>query len=305
MSVSTQDSPQQKAPRYLNFYFFHVTDNMMFSFIYTMASILMNIINRFLFQRYNFKFNFTLMFLQQFVCLIFFIILINSSPKVRAQVGEISIRDFIQRKLQYIGFCVLFICNYISSFIGNQMVNTAMYLILRKFLTIMNYLYDRFINKKKLPDYFTQSVLCIFFGSIFTGINDFTSEKIGYIVVFINNTFSVFQAQASEQFSKKNNIPNIKLLVYNSFLATPLLLVIILISGEIGKIMDYNIIKNTETEGLVHYIGFYFTLLISCTFALVINASFFISNERNSSLFTHLFSNSKVKLFKLNIRTYS
>ena len=41
------------------------------------------------------------------------------------------------------------------------------------------------------------------------------------------------------------------------------------------------------------YFGFFFILCISCLMCLVLNSSFFMSNEKTSSLFTQLLSNSK------------
>lgn len=41
------------------------------------------------------------------------------------------------------------------------------------------------------------------------------------------------------------------------------------------------------------YFGYFFVLCISCVMCLILNSSFFISNEKNSSLFIQLLTNSK------------
>jgi hypothetical protein len=199
-------------------------------------------------------------------------------------VGDISFNDFKKNKGQYVFFCIIFIVNYLSSFIGNQKVNTAMFLVLRKFLTVMNYLYDTYINKKALPNYFTQSVTFICIGSLMTGYGDLTSEGIGYLIVFFNNSLSVFYAQMTDSFSKKNGVSNLKLLMYNGYLATPLLFLGIFLSGEYKSLLAY--------DGFCF--GLCFWLFLSLLLTIVLNSSYFLSNEKNSSLFTQLLSNCKV-----------
>lgn len=273
--------------KYYNFYFFQISENILFTYLYLIVSILMNIINRVLYQKYNFKFNFTLLFLQQLSCTIFFSILSRTLPKFKEKVGEISVRDFLKNFKEYFFFCCLFILNYLSSFIGNQRVNTAMFVTLRKFLTVMNYLYDLLINKKQLPNYFSASVILILIGSILTGVQDFTSGSnlylVGYSIVFLNNALSVGYAQFSDKFNKKHGYSNVKLLVYNSYLATPILFSLIIITGEYENLLKFDKFS----------LGFIITLFTSCIFTLILNSTYFISNEQNSSLFTQLFSNCK------------
>jgi hypothetical protein len=269
---------------YINLYFFKVSDNLIVTYLYLIASILLNIVNRVLYQRYNFKFNFTLLFLQQLFCAIFFKIVSKYSSTFNKKVGDISYNDFKRNKAQYVFFCFIFIINYLSSFLGNQKVNTAMFLVLRKFLTVMNFIYDKYINKKALPNYFTQSVAFICIGSLMTGYGDLTSEGLGYMIVFFNNSLSVFYAQMTDSFSKKNGVSNLKLLVYNGYLATPLLFIGIFLSGEYKSLLAY--------DGFCF--GLCFWLALSLLLTIVLNSSYFLSNEKNSSLFTQLLSNCKV-----------
>ena len=81
---------------------------------------------------------------------------------------------------------------------------------------------------------------------------------------------------------------NLKLLVYNSFLSTPLLLIYIFINGEFFRLINY---FNEEHD--FNYLYLIFFLIISCSIVMVTNASFFISNEKNTSLFTQLVSDTK------------
>ena len=125
-------------------------------------------------------------------------------------------------------------------------------------------------------------------GAFLTGIDDYSTDIKGYIAVFMKNLFNLVNLEVSENFKKKNGVTNLKLLVYNSFLSTPILLITIFINGEFIKVVNY-----FSEEHDFSYINLIIFLFISCSIVLVVNASFFISNEKNTSLFTQLLSDTK------------
>ena len=94
----------------------------------------------------------------------------------------------------------------------------------------------------------------------------------------------------TENFKKDTGVPNLKLLVYNSFLSCPILSVLLILNGELRGIFNY-ITGEKIFEGT--YFGLLMYLLISFGFCVALILSFFISNEKNSSLFTAMLSNSK------------
>ena len=60
---------------FINLYCCEMSLGIIVTYAYMIMSISMNIINRILFHQYKFKFNFTLIFLQQLLCMITFLIL--------------------------------------------------------------------------------------------------------------------------------------------------------------------------------------------------------------------------------------
>ena len=82
----------------------------------------------------------------------------------------------------------------------------------------------------------------------------------------------------------------IKLLVYNSFLLVPTLFGLIFISKE-NKALYLYMTGNKIFQG--SYFGLFVYLFFSFAFCIALMLSFFISNEKNSSLFTAMLSNSK------------
>ena len=134
-------------------------------------------------------------------------------------------------------------------------------------------------------------------GAILSGIDDYKNDIIGIIIVFCENILSLINLEISENFRKIHGISNIKLLAYNSFILPPILLILMFIFGEFKDIKNY---FNTEHD--FSYYGLFINLLISCSIICINNLSFFVSNEKNTSLFTQLLSD--VKYIFISILSY-
>ena len=296
ISINDQLLPKEKSdlqnePKtYLNFGYFQISIGILITYFYIFLSISLNINNRIIYHNYKFQFNFTLMLFQQFFCLIMFGYFGPRSKIFIKKTGDISFKDFYKFKFYYLSFGLIFILNILSSFYGNQLViNVSMFVTLRKLVLVMVFFIDFFLYKKQIKPF---TILCIFLittGTILIGSNDFTADYFGYFVVIINNILTIIYVKFSENFKNRTGVTNLKLLVYNSYLANPILMISIFISGEYKKIIEYFQIKNFEGN----YYGFFFFLTTSCSLCIMLNSSFFISNEKNSSLFTQLLANSK------------
>ena len=286
-----EKSDLQNEPKtYFNCGCFQISIGILITYIYIFLSISLNINNRIIYHQYIFRFNFTLMLFQQFFSLILFGYFGPRSKIFTKKAGEISFRDFYKFKYYYLSFGLIFILNLLSSFYGNQLViNVSMFVTLRKLVLVMVFFIDYFLFKKQIKPF---TILCIFLittGTILVGSDDFTADYFGYAVVIINNILTIIYVKFSENFKKRTGVTNLKLLVYNSYLANPILIISIFISGEHIKIMEYFQVKSFEGT----YFGFCFFLGLSCSLCIMLNSSLFMSNEKNSSLFTQLLSNSK------------
>ena len=281
---------QNEPQTYLNCGCFQISVGIIFTYVYILLSMSLNINNRIIYHNYKFQFNFTLMFFQQFFCMILFGYFGRKSKVFTEKTGEISFRDFYKFKFYYLSFGLIFILNILSSFYGNQLViNVSMFVTLRKLVLVMVFFIDFFFYKKQIRAFTILCILLITTGTILIGSDDFTADYFGYAVVIINNCLTIIYVKFSELFKKKTGVTNLKLLVYNSFLANPILIIANLLSGEYKKIIEYFQIKSFDGS----YFGFCGFLVSSCVLCICLNSSFFISNEKNSSLFTQLLSNSK------------
>ena len=151
---------------YLNLFCCKLSVGIIFTYIFIICSITINIVNRVIFLKYKFKFNMTFIFLQQFFCMIFFTIVSKYSKLFHNQTGEVSFNDFYKLKYQYIAYSIFFIIKTITSFLGYQLVtNIPMYVNLRKFLTAMTFIYQCCFKKKRISNINILVVILLTIGS--------------------------------------------------------------------------------------------------------------------------------------------
>ena len=270
----------------------HINIGIIFTYIYILSASGLNVINRIIFHDYKFTFNFSYCLIQQLISLFLFIIIGTKSEIFKKSVGSLSLSEFSKFECYYISFTIIFILNTLIGFYGMQLVNNiAMFLSLRKLTTCMLFFIDLFYDKKKISFI---TILCIFLmtgGSILVGLNTFSNDYIGYIVVILNNIITITYCKFTEVFSKYTGVSNLKLLFYNTYLSIPILIVGVLFFGEHKKIYKYLMLERNYMEGTFYGLSFY--LFLSCIFCAILSSSFFISNEKNSSLMTNLIVNTK------------
>ena len=248
-SEQIAEGENEKNKTYINCFCCQISLGIIYTYIYIIASVLVNIVNRIIFLTYHFKFNFFFLFLQQILVLILFSFFGKKNKTFKEKAGEISFKDFMLHKNYYFLFSLVFLFNILSSFHANQeLVNTTMFVTLRKFVLLKLFFLDFFFSKKKF----------------------------------------------TENFRKKTGFTNLKLLVYNSYLINPILIILIIATGEYKKIYAYfNNFDNNITNNLNNFSGLYFYIALSCILCVILNSSFFLSNEKNSSIITQLLANSK------------
>jgi hypothetical protein len=170
-----------------------------------------------------------------------------------------------------------------------------MFQTLRKLVLVIVYFIDLFWGIKKITPFTSLCVFLVTFGGLLTGIDTFSRDYIGIAITMLSNLVNVAYNKFTELFRRKTGVSNLKLLVYNSYLAGPILFTFIFITGEYkGLILFFTeekYLSNDKTEG--SFFGFAFSTFLCCTLVIVLNSSFFMSNEKNTSLFTILLSHTK------------
>ena len=282
---------------YINFYCCHLSLNIIYTISYVTAAVLLNIVNRLVFYRYHFnQYNFTFMLLQQLFCIVFFYIVSHKSKTFIDQAGKITWNDFLALKGYYISFSILFMVNTIVIFYGTQMIiNASMFQTLRKLVLVKVYFIDLFFGYKKITLFTSICVFMVTIGSVLSGVDTFSRDYMGIALTMVSNFINVAYNKFTESFKRRTGVPNLKLLVYNSYIAGPILFVLIFVTGEYKKLIDYFVeekyFNEDRTEG--SFLGFIIITFISCSLVIILNSSFFMSNEKNTSMFTILLANTK------------
>ena len=276
---------------YLNICCFELNVGLAFTYLYVITSSAINIINRIIFHNYEFHFNFTYSFLQQLASLLLFTIFKNSES-IKKNIGELSFYDFIKFKCYYLCFTLIFIINTLMGFYGNQLVaNISMLLSLKKFTLVFFLIIDIFFAKKKIS---LITVICVFLmtgWSLLVGMEAFSNDYFGYIVVFLSDAIQVIYSKLIEVFKQHTGVSSLKLLIYNTILSIPILIIGALITNEHHKIYIYLNTDKYGNDGTIYGLGIY--LIMGCLCCIILLSSFFISNEKSSSLITNLLTNTK------------
>ena len=269
---------------FLNLCCCHLNVGLIFAYVYILASSLTSIISRILFHNYKFLFNFTLFFLEQSICALIFAIFNKNI--------QVDFITFWKNKYFYSVFSVIYILNVLSVFYGHQLVtNVSMYFTLKKLTPLMLFINDFFIGKKKISWITILSIFLIVGGSLLVAKDSFTKDYLGYIIVVISNILTIIYCKLTEIYHKITGCANLQLLIYNNYLTLPALFVGIFLTGEFNRFYDYFDNEDNGSEGSFYGLAFYLCLYgIVCS---VLISSFFISNEKNSSLITKLISNSR------------
>ena len=266
-----------------------------FTYLYVLSSSGISIINRILFHNYIFNYNFIYSFLGQFVTLLLFLIL-GRTEFVKNGIGKVSFRDFLRFKYYYISFTTSSIISTLIGFYGNQLVkNVSMFLTLKKFTLIILLIIDLFFSKKNKARISWITLVCIFLmigGSLLVGIDTFSDDYVGYILVFVSDIISVVYSKLIESFRDFTGVSSLKLLLYNNILSIPLLLIGALINGEYQKIYIYFVGFGFGEDNTLF--GLIFFIFLSCVFSAILLSSLFMSTEKVSSLITNLLNNTKM-----------
>ena len=299
MSDIKEMNEEEEPKTYINFYICKLSLNILYTLSYVSAAVFLNIINKVIFYKFHFNnYNYSFMFLQQFFCIVFFLIVSRKSETFNSKAGEISFRDFMKLKFYYLSFGIVFILNALVTIIGTQMIiNASMFQTLRKLVLVKVFIFDLFFGYKKITLFTTLCVFLVTIGGILSGIDTFSRDYKGIAVTMIGNIITVAYNKFTETFKRHTNVSNLKLLVYNCYLAGPVLFSLIFLTGEYKKLYLY--IQAEAYEGTAYggekgsIYSFSASILFSCSLLIVLNCGFFLSNESNSSLFTILLANTK------------
>jgi drug/metabolite transporter (DMT)-like permease len=166
-----------------------------------------------------------------------------------------------------------------------------MYFSLKKLTPLMLFFHDFFIGRKKLSFITILSIFLIVGGSLLVTTDSFSKDYLGYGIVLISNILTITYSKLTEIYHKVVGFSNLRLLIYNNYLTLPILFIGVIVTEEYTRLYKYFTVEDNGSEGNFLSLGIYLFLYgFVCS---ILTSSFFISNEKNSSLITKLLSTSR------------
>jgi drug/metabolite transporter (DMT)-like permease len=172
-----------------------------------------------------------------------------------------------------------------------MIINASMFQTLRKLVLVKVYFIDLCCGYKKITTFTSICVILVTIGGLLSGVDTFSRDYLGIAITMVGNIITVAYNKLTESFRRKTGVSNLKLLVYNCYMAGPALFILIFITGEYQRLITYFQEEGYSTGGPA--IGFFASMIFSCSLVIALNCGFFMSNEKNSSLFTVLLANTK------------
>ena len=260
-----------------------------FAYLYIITSGLLSYFLLVLFKRFKFHYTFSFLLTQQIFVCFFSTFVLPCFRNFKINVGCVSVQDFWELKFSYVVFSVIFVINTFCNLFGMHLINNvAIYYTFKNFGILMLFLYNLIVEKKEVNVYFVLSIFFILTGNVVSGFDCLSNELLGYIVILFNGIFGVAYNKFPENFNKRTGISNVKLIIYNSYIIQPILLLLIYITGEYREVFLYF----SQERSFYFYLEFFSYLFMSCLLVVILLSSFVLSIEKNSSIYTILLSSS-------------
>lgn len=180
--------------------------------LYGSVSSLSNIANKSLYSAFPFPFTFSVLFTQFLFLQALLLLLV-----VRLLAPKFIWKEFKQSGI--FSFC--FISSLLFGLFGIGQVNLAMYVALRKLVTLFLYLWN--FDRKHFEPRIALAVLGITVGALIAGSQDLTANFQGYSCVLVANMLTAATFQQSHKLSSTHKIPALSQSYYLSIVSLPVL----------------------------------------------------------------------------------
>lgn len=158
-------------------------------------------------------------------------------------------------------------------------VNIPMYIAIKR-LTPLAVLVAGFFRGKGTPTpQVTLSVLLIAAGCLIAAIGDFSFDLYGYSMAFTSVFFQTMYLVLVERSGAEDGLSSVEIMFYNSFLSLPVLLFLIIATGEFPNSLSLLIAKSNS-------LSFLMLLILSLIMGIVLNFTMFLCTIVNSALTT-------------------
>ncbi|KAH7282729.1 hypothetical protein KP509_35G045400 [Ceratopteris richardii] len=158
-------------------------------------------------------------------------------------------------------------------------VNIPMYIALKRLTPLAVLIVGLFLGKSKPSSQVTLSVLLIALGVIIAALGDFSFDPLGYMLALTSVAFQTAYLVLVERSALEDGLSSIELMLYNSILSLPFLLLLVF---GIKELPFAGLLLLQKMQGFNFLLLFVFSLIMG----IVLNYTMFLCTSVNSALTT-------------------
>ncbi|KAF5743384.1 putative UDP-sugar transporter [Tripterygium wilfordii] len=158
-------------------------------------------------------------------------------------------------------------------------VNIPMYIAIKRLTPLAVLIAGFFTGKGKPTTQVTLSVLMTAGGVIIAALGDFSFDLFGYTMALTSVFFQTMYLVLVEKSGVEDGLSSVEIMFYNSFLSLPVLIFLIIATGEFPNSVSLLFAKSNS-------LSFLFILIISLVMGIVLNFTMFLCTIVNSALTT-------------------
>ena len=196
--------------------------------------------------------------------------------------GQVKLSHGFSRKklMQLLPLCLLYNMNTGTALMCLSKVSVPVYSTMKR-LTPMLVLGTKICTTRQLPHpRILLSVVLVVVGCVIAGYGDLSFDAAGYAFAFMSASFQATYLILVEHTGSEKGIGSAELLLYNSVLSLPFLLIVATATGELGQIGE------AYRAAIAASASFPLLLVLCSVMGCLLNYSIFLCTMNNSALTT-------------------
>ena len=185
-----------------------------------------------------------------------------------------------RRGLSLLPVAMCYNLNVAAALMGLDRVNIPVYSTVKRLTPMLVLGYKIFVTRRMPQHSILLSVAIVVLGCVIAGAGDLSFDAAGYAFAFLSCSFQATYLIVVEQTGSERGIGSAELLLYNSVLSLPFLLVVMVLTGEIYDVREayWAAVRENHVFPL---------LLLTCSsMGCLLNYALFLCTMNNSALTT-------------------
>eukprot|EP00276_Gloeochaete_wittrockiana_P007306 CAMPEP_0184658002 /NCGR_PEP_ID=MMETSP0308-20130426/23269_1 /TAXON_ID=38269 /ORGANISM="Gloeochaete witrockiana, Strain SAG 46.84" /LENGTH=374 /DNA_ID=CAMNT_0027096571 /DNA_START=108 /DNA_END=1232 /DNA_ORIENTATION=+ len=216
---------------------------------YSLLSMLMTFSNKFILSAYSFQYNFTILFVQNVICVLLLFIgkLFGFLP------GVPDLEFSVARK--YSTVVLFFVAMLISGLYSLRYLAVPVVTVGKNLTNIAVCLGDHFLYGQHISEGVISSLFLMVVSALAVGYTDLEFSLQGYIWLCINCTFTACYVLSIRGLMTETKLSEVGMTTYNNVLSIPLTFLLMLAFGELPKVLSEPLLYDPSFMGALFLTG--------------------------------------------------